>query len=154
MRPALALLALAGCGYAFSSGVSRLPAGAERVFVRPLENRTPDAEAGALVAAALRRELARRGAEGGPAAPAVLDGTVEAVLVAPATPGAATWRVTLVVRAGLQIPGRLVAEALARPSEEYVAGVDALESEGRRRIALGRAAERAAREIVERLESN
>jgi len=153
MRPALALLALAGCGYALTSGVSRLPAGAERVFVRPLDNRSTDAEAGALVAGALRRELARRGAEGGPAGPAALDGAVESVLVAPATPGAATWRVTLVVRAELRVSGRAVGEAVARPSEEYVAGVDALESEGRRRIALARAAERAAREIVERLES-
>jgi hypothetical protein len=148
--PALALALLAGCGYAFSSGVSRLPAGAEKVFVRPLENRTADAEAGALVAAALRQELARRGAEGGPAAPAALRGEVESILATPAT--GATWRLTLVVRARLEAGGQALAEAVVRPAEEYLVGVDALESEGRRRVALQRAAERAGREIVERLE--
>ena len=46
-----ALAAAAGCGYAVGSGAARLPAGAASVFVPPLENRTADAEAGALVAA-------------------------------------------------------------------------------------------------------
>jgi len=148
--PALALLLLAGCGYGFSSGVSRLPAGAEKVFVRPLANRTADAEAGALVAAALRQELARRGAEGGAAAPAALEGEVETILATPAT--GATWRLTLVVKARLEAGGKPLGEVTVRPAEEYLLGVDALESEGRRRVALRRAAERAGREIVERLE--
>src|SRR5512143_1298224 len=66
-RAALAaLLALAGCGYGFTAGVGRLPPGAESVLVRPLDNRTADAEVGALLAAAGRgRRRGRRGAPGG-----------------------------------------------------------------------------------------
>ena len=52
---ALALAAAwAGCGYSATAGASRLPPGAEHVFVPPFANRTADAEAGALVAASLR----------------------------------------------------------------------------------------------------
>ncbi len=153
-RAAAAALALAGCGYAFTSGTSRLPARAEQVHVRPLQNRSADAEAGALVASALRRELARRGADAGPEAPAVLDGEVEEVQAAPATAGAGVWRLTLTVKVRLVAGGRAVAERQARRSEDYLAGVDALESEGRRRVALRRAAEGAARELVEALETD
>lgn len=144
-------LAVASCGYAFTSGVSRLPAGAGSVSVPPLANRTADPEAGALVASALRRELARRGADGGAGALAALEGEVEEVSAAPSV-GAATWRLTLVVRARLAAGGRTLAEARVRRGEDYLGGVDALESEGRRRVALSRAAEAAARELVERLE--
>jgi hypothetical protein len=151
LLPAVAALALGACGYALTSGVSRLPAGAETVSVAPLANRTTDAEAGALVAVALRRELARRGAEGGPGSPALLAGEVEEISAVPSV-GAATWRLTLVVRASLSAGGRALGEARVRHSEDYLGGVDALESEGRRRIALRRAADGAARELIERLE--
>jgi hypothetical protein len=149
----LLLLAAAGCGYAFTSGAGRLPAGAERIHVGPLENRTADAEAGALVAAGLRRELARRGADAGPGAPARLEGEVEEVAASPATVGSAMWRLTLAARVRLLSGGKLLAERRVRRSEEYAAGVDPLESEGRRRIALQRAATAAARELVEGLEA-
>ncbi len=153
-RSALALAAaLAGCGYGFSAGAGRLPPGAGKVFVRPLENRTADADAGALVAAALRRELARRGADAGPGAPAELVGEVRSAQATPATPGAAVWRLTLAVSGRLLVGGRAAAEAEVSRSEDYLAGVDPLESEGRRRIALRRAADAVARELVERLES-
>ena len=153
LRAALLALAAGGCGYAFTSGASRLPAGAERVHVRPLENRSADAEAGALVASALRRELSRRGADAGPEAPAALEGEVEEIAAAPATAGAGVWRLTLSVKVRLLAGGRTVAERRARRSEDYLAGVDPLESEGRRRIALRRAADGAARELVEALEA-
>ena len=152
-RAAAAALALAGCGYAFTSGTSRLPAGAEQVHVRPLQNRSADAEAGALVASALRRELARRGADAGSGAPASIDGEVEEVQAAPAAAGAGVWRLTLAVKIRLLAGGRTLAEREARRSEDYLAGVDPLESEGRRRVALRRAAEGAARELVEALEA-
>jgi hypothetical protein len=121
--------------------------------VRPLENRTADAEAGALVAAALRRELARRGADAGPGAAAALDGEVEEIAAVPATAGAAVWRLTLAARVRLTAAGRTLAERRVRRTEDYPAGVDPLESEGRRRIALQRAADAAARELVEALEA-
>jgi len=144
-------LLLAACGYAFTSGVGRLPAGAERVAVPPLANRTADAEAGGLVAAALRAELARRSADGGASAPAALEGEVEEISSAPAAAG--VWRLTLVVRVRLLAGGQALGEHRSRRAEDYPSGVDPLESEGRRRIALRRACEAAAREIVERLET-
>src|SRR5574337_1182494 len=95
------LLALAGCGYAFTAGAGRMPAGAESVLVRPLANRTPDAEAGALVAAALRQELARRGAAGGEGAPARIEGTILESAASPSSPDGSTWRLALEVEARL-----------------------------------------------------
>ncbi|MBI5070543.1 MAG: hypothetical protein HZB56_20130 [Deltaproteobacteria bacterium] len=151
-RAVLLLLVGAGaCGYGFGAGVSRLPPGAEAVRVRPLDNRSPDAEAGALLAAALRRELARRGAEGVAGATAELEGEVEESGTAPIAAGASAWRLTLVARVRLRTAEKTLGEARVRRSEDYVAGVDALESEGRRRIALSRAADGAARELLERL---
>jgi hypothetical protein len=48
---------------------------------------------------------------------------------------------------------RAVAEARAGREEDYLAGQDPLETEGRRRVALRRAAAGAARDLVERLEA-
>lgn len=149
----LAALASAGCGYGFTAGSARLPKGAEKVFVRPLENRTADAEAGALLAAALRDELARRGAEGGPGAPARIEGAVERSAHAPSSPGSTTWRLALDVEARLLVGGEVVAEQRVHREEDYLGEVDALASEGRRRLALRRAAGSAAREIVDRFEA-
>lgn len=153
MRAAALLLLLpaAACGYGFGAGRARLPAGAEAVRVRPLDNRSSDAEAGAMLSAALRRELARRGADGGAAAPAELSGGVEEASAVPVAAGASAWRLTLVARVRLTAGDRLLGEASVRRGEDYVAGVDALESEGRRRVALARAAEAAARELLDRL---
>lgn len=139
-----------GCGYAFSAGVGRLPAGAGQVAVRPLANRTSDADAGALLGAALRAELARRGADGSAGAPAALDGEVEELTAVPV--GASVWRLTLVVKARLTVAGVALADQRVRRSEDYLAGVDPLETEGRRRIALQRAAAAAARELIDRME--
>jgi len=149
---ALALLA-AGCGYSFAAGAGRLPPGAERVFVAPLENRTTDAEAGALVAAALRQELARRGAGAGSDAPARIEGAVLRSSFAPLTPDAATWRLVLEVQARLVVDGKVVAEDSVRREQDYLGEVDALASEGRRRQALRLATADAARWIVERFET-
>lgn len=153
-RPLLAAALLAsGCGYALSSQAGRLPAGAERIHVPPFENRTSDAEAGALVAAAVRQELARRGALGDAGAPARIEGVAVAVSFAPSSFGSATSHLALVVSARLVAGGRTLAEQRVQRDEDYLGAVDALESEGRRRVALRRAAEAAAREIVERFET-
>ncbi|GEJ56190.1 LPS assembly lipoprotein LptE [Anaeromyxobacter diazotrophicus] len=146
-----ALVALASCGYAVHAP-GRLPEDARQVFVRALENRTTDADAGALVAAALRRELARRGADAGPGAPAKLEGAVEGVGFGAASPNGAIYRLTLTVSARLVVAGKVASEQRSVRSEDWLAGQDPLESEGRRRLALRHAAEAVAREIVERLE--
>ncbi len=158
LRPALALAAglcagvLSSCGYGLAAGKARLPAGAEHVFVRPFENHTTDAEAGALVAASLRQELARRHADAGPDAPARIEGAVEEITFGPSSPNGATYRLAVTVSARLLIRGAVTAEQHARREEDWLAGLDPLESEGRRRLALRRAADRLAREIVERFE--
>ncbi|HZY02404.1 MAG TPA: LPS assembly lipoprotein LptE [Anaeromyxobacteraceae bacterium] len=129
-----------------------MPAGAESVRVGPLANRTTDAEAGALLGAALRDELARRGAAGGDGAPAHLEGTVLESTASLASPNGSTWRLTLEVEARLLAGERVLGEVHLRRQEDYLGEVDALATEGRRRLALRRAAEAAARQIVERLE--
>jgi hypothetical protein len=151
---ALALAAaVAGCGYRLAAKGAPLAGGASAVFVPPLENRTGDAEAGAFVASALREELARRGASGGPASAARLVGAVEDLRAGPSSPNGATWRLALTASARLVVSERAVAEARAAREEEYLAGQDPLETEGRRRLALRRAAAGAARDLVERLEA-
>lgn len=157
LRQAAALLALtaAGCGYSVGAGASasRLPTGSEKIFVAPLDNRSADAEAGALVAAALREELARRGVAGGEGSPSRIEGVVVRVSSAPLTPQGGTWRLGFEVQARLVKDGREVARVDVRREVDYLGEVDAIATEGRRRLAVRKAAEEAAREIAERLES-
>src|SRR5512133_1743066 len=93
-RLGLAVLAVAlgACGYGFSQRfVAR--GGAERVHVRTFENLSTEPELGATLTAALRSELARRGADAGEGAPAAIEGDVRAtepVPVAAPTARAAT----------------------------------------------------------------
>lgn len=150
-----AAVASAGCGYGVGagSGGTRLPEGAQTVFVPPLQNRTADAEAGALVAAALRDELSRRGAAGGEGAPARIEGVVTRSAAAPLTTQGGTWRLTLEIQARLVRDGRELARVDVRREVDYLGEVDAIATEGRRRLALRRAAGESAQEIVERLES-
>jgi hypothetical protein len=143
------LLAVSGCGYSLAAGAARMPPGAQRLFVRPFENRTTDAEAGALVAAALRQELARRGADGGTEASARIEGTVEDASYALVVPNPPTYGLSLTVTARLLVGDKLLAEQRAARSEQWLSGFDPLENEGWRRVALRRAAEAVAKDIVE-----
>jgi hypothetical protein len=155
-RLAAALVALAagaGCGYAVGSGAARLPGGADRVFVPPLENRTADAEAGALVAAALREELSRRGESGGEGSSARIEGAVTRSSSSPLTTQGGTWRLVFEVQARFTVNGQEAAQVRVRREVDYLGEVDAIATEGRRRLAIRRAAEESAREIVERLET-
>jgi hypothetical protein len=153
-RGAALLLALgvAGCGYSVAAGAGRLPAGAERVYVATFANRTTDPQAGALVAGALRDELARRGSSGGADATARIEGTVSQVSWIPTTPDGGAWRLVLEVQARLVVDGKGVAEQSVRREQDYLSEVDALATEGRRRLALRQASAAAAREIVDRFE--
>jgi hypothetical protein len=145
-------LAAAGCGYSVAAGAGRLPAGAEKVYVATFANRTTDAEAGALVAGALRDELSRRGSSGGPGSAARIEGTVTQVAWIPTTPDGGTWRLTLEVQARLVVEGKVASEQAVRREQDYLSEVDALATEGRRRLAVRQASAAAAREIVERFE--
>ncbi|HSN90822.1 MAG TPA: LPS assembly lipoprotein LptE [Anaeromyxobacteraceae bacterium] len=145
---AAAALLAGACGYRFTARAD-LPAGVDRVAVRPFENLSTEPELGAAVAAALRRELARRGAEG--EGGAVLTGEVRATEPVPSTPGAVTWRIAIEVRARLAVAGAPGPERTLRRETDYLAGVDALETEGRRALALRRLADEAARDLVAEL---
>ncbi len=158
MRTAAIVLvfAVAGCGYGFSQRwVARN--GAERVHVRAFENSSTEPELGAAVTAALRDELARRGADAGEGAPAAIEGDVRSTEPAPTSmnaPGtnAATWRIGIEVRARLVAGGAAVAERTVRREADYLGGADPLETEGRRALALRRLADDAAREVVRAFE--
>jgi hypothetical protein len=155
---ALLALALSGCGYHFSQRYVAV-GGASRIHVRPFVNASTEPELGALVTAALRSELARRGAEGGEGAAAVLDGEVRALEpVLTATTGA-TWRIAIEVRARLVDGTSKPVERFVRRDEDYLGGpttaygtVEPLETEGRRAVALRHAAEEAARDLLRALE--
>jgi hypothetical protein len=158
MRPALALapalaaaIALGGCGYRFANR-AELKGGAEAAFVAPFENLSAEPELGAAVAAALRDELARRGAAAGAGARAVIDGEVRSGAPAPSTLGPRTYRIALEARARLRVDGKLVAERTVRREADFLAGADPNESETRRAIALRRLAVDVARDLVRAFE--
>jgi hypothetical protein len=156
VRPGLPLalassLALAACGYGLSQRyVAR--GGASSISVRPFENRSTDPELGAEVATALRTELARRGADAGEGASAQIDGEVRAGEAVITSRAGASWRVGVTVRARLVAQGVTVAEHVARREADFVGGADPLETEARRALALRRAADDAAREVLRAFE--
>lgn len=154
-----AALALCACGYGFTQRyVAR--GGAERVHVHTFRNLSSEPELGAAVTAALRSELSRRGAEAGGDAAAAIEGDVRAGEPVPASlaTGAAgrdelaSWRIGIEVRARLVAGDATVAEHSARRETVYLAGADALETEGRRAVALRRLADEAAREVLRAFE--
>jgi hypothetical protein len=147
----LALIAQAACGYRVVQPY-RARGGADRIHVSAFENESTVPELGATVTAALRDELARRGAWGGSDAPAVLAGSVRATEGTPSTPGSATFRVAVEVRARLTVQGRTAQELTVRREADQLGGADALESEGRRALVLNRLAGDAARELLRAIE--
>jgi hypothetical protein len=144
------LLALGGCGYAVSAGL-KLRGGVERAEVRVFENLSTDPAVGVDVTTALREALARRG-NAGEGTGAVIDGQVTTDSQAPSFGGGATQRVTMTVKARLQVDGKLVLERQVRREADYLGGADALEGEARRAQALRRLAGEAARELLNALE--
>ena len=145
--PALAAIAVAGCGYRFTTAYHLKDA--ERATVTPFENLSAEPELGAAVSAALREELARRGAAG---EGAVIEGEVRSTEPVPTAAAGAAYRIGLQVRARLKVGARVVAQHDLRRDGDYVAGVDALETEGRRALALRRAAADVARDVLRAFE--
>jgi hypothetical protein len=146
------LLLLTGCGYRAVTPY-RARGGAERIHVRAFENDSADPDLGAAVTAALRDELARRGAYAGADAPAQLDGMVRVTSGTPSsffTPGGS---VSVEVRARYSVQGKLVQELTVLRTEAHQGGADAAESEGRRATALHKMAREVAREVLRQLEA-
>jgi hypothetical protein len=142
--------ALAGCGYGFSQRYVAV-GGVERIHVRAFENRSTEPELGAVVAAALREELARRGAAS-EAGAALLDGEVRATDPVLTSSAGATWRLGIELRARLSAGQGPPVERTVRREADFLAGADPLETEGRRALALRRVAGDAARELLRALE--
>jgi hypothetical protein len=143
-----AALCLGGCGYAVSAGL-RLKGGVAGAEVRPFENRSSDPGVGVEVAAALREELARRGAAG---AGAVLDGEVRTEGAGATLQGGGTVRVLLEATARLTRDGQVLAERTVRREADHLSGADGLEGEARRAQALHRLAGEVARALVDAFE--
>lgn len=143
----LALLSFAACGYGLSA-TGRLAGGVERASVGPLQNRSTQPDLGAVLAAALREELAMRGALAPSGSEATISGDVTASVPAPAAPAGAIWRFSVEVRLRLVRGDQLLAERTLRREVDYSAGVDALETEGRRAQAARRLSVELARELV------
>jgi hypothetical protein len=116
------------------------------------------------VTTALRGELARRGADAGEGAPAVLDGEVRASDPVLTSTSGATWRIGIEVRARLTAGQERPLERTIRRETDFL-GVpaaaptsgssmpgDPLETEGRRALALRRLADEVARDVLRSLE--
>jgi len=144
------LLTLPACGYSFTA-TGRLSGGAATAAVRPFENRSTEPELGAAIAAALREELARRGALATGDAQPVVVGEVTSAAPTPAAPGGVSWRIGIEVRARLLDGARVLAERTIRRDADYPAGVDPLETEGRRAQAIRRLAADCGRELADAL---
>jgi hypothetical protein len=141
------LLLAGGCGYSFTAA-GRLTGGVQAVAVHPFENRSAEPELGAAFTSALREELAGRGLLGRGDVRAAIAGEVAAGVPVPAVPGGVGWRIAIDVRARLVDGDRVVVERTLRRETSYAAGIDALETEGRRALALRKLAADCARELV------
>jgi hypothetical protein len=143
--------ALSACGYGFSQRYVAA-GGVDRIHVRAFENRSTEPELGATVTAALRDELARRGADAEAGAGAVLEGEVRATQPTLTSTEGTTWRIGVEVRARLVPREGAAVERTVRREIDFLAGADPLETEGRRALALRRAADEVARGLLRSLE--
>jgi hypothetical protein len=148
----LVLLVAGACGYRAVTPY-RAAGGAERIHVRAFENDSTDPELGAVVTAALREELARRGASADAGAPAQLDGAIRVMVAGPSSFTGSTGALKVEVRGRLWADGRLVQELTVQRADNQLTGADALEAEGRRAVALRRLARDAAHELLRALEA-
>jgi hypothetical protein len=144
-------LAGAGCGYRAATAY-RARGGVERMHVRAFENDSTDPELGAVLTAALRDELARRGAAAGADAPALLDGTVRVTSGTGSSYFSAAASLTVEVHARLSVDGKPVHEFTIQRTEAHQGGADALEAEGRRATAIHKLARGVARDVLAALE--
>jgi hypothetical protein len=146
----------------------------DAIHVRPFENRSGEPELGAVLTTALRAELARRGSDAGAGAASWIEGGVRATEPILTSTDATTWRIAIEVRARLASASGVRAERTVRREVVYLTGdcvggrtptdtsaasaglpactVDPLETEGRRALALRRAADDAAHELLRALE--
>ncbi|HET6439910.1 MAG TPA: LPS assembly lipoprotein LptE [Anaeromyxobacter sp.] len=148
---ALLCLVLAACGYRVVTPY-RARGGVDHIHVRAFENDSGDPELGAAATAALRDELARRGASAAADAPAQLEGSVRVTTGVSASYFSSAANVGVEIHARLSMQGKLLHEVTIQRAESHPGGADPLESEGRRSGTLRKLARDAAREVIRELE--
>lgn len=139
---------LAGCGYRFAVGGSGLPAGTGQIHVPVFENRSGEAEAGALFARALGDSLAARGRLGSLSAPSRIEGVVLSVGAKPILPhaekpdalGPSLYAAEAAVRLTLITEGEVVCSREFYLTDSYVPAADLLGLDANRGEALRRLA--------------
>jgi hypothetical protein len=144
-----------GCGYGVVRSGQLPGGGALRVLA--FTNKTAQAEAGGIFAAAARELLAARGrlaAEDELAAP-VLEGELLSLANAPSILGAAgagAFRLSASLHLRVLRGTAVLYDEVASGGEEYLQGIDVLGTEANRRTALRRAAGSVLRDALERME--
>ncbi|MBX5482326.1 MAG: hypothetical protein IRZ16_10895 [Myxococcaceae bacterium] len=168
VRPVIAALCVlataSGCGYRFAAGgPAVLPEGIGAVRAPLFGNLTPEPGLEVVFTEALRQELARAGIETRAGAEAELTGDitnvsgVPTVLTTPTgAPGdtvskLASYRIFATAHLKLTRGTRVVSEFDVSGYEDYLPGVDILQSESNRQAALERLAQRLMRDAFDRL---
>ena len=145
--------ALTGCGYRFAAGgASALPSGITEVRAPIFVNDTAEPALEVPFTEAMREQLLRSGIDTRSSAEAEVQGTVlnvwgtPTVLANPTTefPAGrlASYRIFVSVRVRLVKHGEALAQTEMTGSEDYLPGIDVLESEANRQAALHRLARR------------
>jgi hypothetical protein len=149
---------VSACGYTLGAGSGLTTLHADRpVEVGRIENASFEPDAGPLFVRALSRALPARIGRTSGAAPLTLDGTIESVRTIPVgfvgPQNVQLWRIEVRLQLGLvdRGDGKAVARSSVTEAEEYRAGTDIEATEVSRRLALERAATRAAENGLDRL---
>lgn len=156
------VLCLSSCGYRFAAGGGGLPEGITRVTSPIFFNHTAEPGLEVVFTRALREQLMRSGIKtGATGAEAELQGEVlnvwggPTILTTPLTqgeiPALASYRIWASAKLRLVKDGRVLADLDVVGSEDFLPGVDILESEQNRQAALHRLAERLMLEGFDRL---
>jgi hypothetical protein len=152
---AVALLAALGCGYRFTAGGAPLPEGIRAVQVPVFANKTAEPGLETVFTQAMRLQLARAGVDSPPSAEAEIQGEILAVSAAPTlvTPAGslASYRLSISARLRLVKSGRTLSDIPIFGAEDYLPGVDVVESEANRGAAMQRLAQTLMRDGYDRL---
>ncbi|MCI0569586.1 MAG: LPS assembly lipoprotein LptE [Myxococcaceae bacterium] len=151
----LLLVAVAGCGYRFVTPGSALPGGVRRVCAPVLVNRTAEPAAEALFTQALREGLVRQGLAAQDGCDATLRGELLAVssgvgLAGPPA-GVVSYRASATLRLTLQRGDEVLRTVEVAGGEDFLPGLDVMQTEANREAALHRLAQALAREALDRL---
>lgn len=142
------------CGYRFVRPSAGLPGEVKAAWVPMLGNLTAEAGAEVFVTQALREQLQRWGALGGPDAQARLEGSLDQVTagVLLASPGSLPgYQLSASLSLKLVVNGETRAQTRVTEREAYLSGADVLLTEANRQAALRRLAGTLAREGLDAL---